>query len=75
MDEGEIEEIFEYLNEDCTPSLENSSSLNQAVWSFKLHLALYDQTQVDLKPDGQPEQASLNQCQLIAQTGTLRMPS
>ena len=25
-----------------------------------------DQTQVDSKPDGQPEHASLNQCQLIA---------
>ena len=28
---------------------------------------LDDQMQVDLKPAGQPEQASLNQCQLIAQ--------
>ena len=28
--------------------------------------ALYDQTQVDSKPATQPEQASLNQCQLIA---------
>ena len=27
---------------------------------------LDDQTQVDSKPAGQPEQASLNQCQLIA---------
>ena len=29
-------------------------------------LTLDDQTQVDSKPAGQPEQASLNQCQLIA---------
>ena len=28
---------------------------------------LDDQTKEDLKPAGQPEQASLNQCQLIAQ--------
>ena len=28
--------------------------------------SLYDQTQVDSKPAGQPEHASLNQCQLIA---------
>ena len=28
---------------------------------------LDDQTQVDSKPAGQPEQVSLNQCQLIAQ--------
>ena len=28
--------------------------------------ALDDQTQVDSKPAGQPEHASLNQCQLIA---------
>ena len=32
-----------------------------------LALILDDQTQVDSKPAGQPEQASLNQCQLIAQ--------
>ena len=31
------------------------------------HLSLDDQTQVDSKPAGQPEQASLNQCQLIVQ--------
>ena len=31
-----------------------------------LYYGLDDQTQVDLKPAGQPEQASLNQCQLIA---------
>ena len=29
-------------------------------------VSLDDQTQVDLKPAGQPEHASLNQCQLIA---------
>ena len=29
-------------------------------------LILDDQTQVDSKPAGQPEHASLNQCQLIA---------
>ena len=29
-------------------------------------LSLDDQTQVDSKPAGQPEHASLNQCQLIA---------
>ena len=28
-------------------------------------IGLDDQTQVDLKPAGQPEHASLNQCQLI----------
>ena len=32
----------------------------------KLHGCLDDQTQVDSKPAGQPEHASLNQCQLIA---------
>ena len=31
-----------------------------------LATVLDDQTQVDSKPAGQPEQASLNQCQLIA---------
>ena len=31
-------------------------------WDFSLD----DQTQVDSKPAGQPEHASLNQCQLIA---------
>ena len=31
-----------------------------------IHYTLDDQTQVDSKPTGQPEQASLNQCQLIA---------
>ena len=36
-------------------------------FSLMLLLTLYDQTQVDSKPAGQPEQASLNQCQLIAQ--------
>ena len=30
---------------------------------------LDDQTQVDSKPAGQPEHASLNQCQLIAANG------
>ena len=30
---------------------------------------LDDQTQVDLKPAGQPEHASLNQCQLITANG------
>ena len=34
---------------------------------FSLHFTLDDQTQVDLKPAGQPEQANFNQCQLIAQ--------
>ena len=29
-------------------------------------IALDDQTQVDSKPAGKPEHASLNQCQLIA---------
>ena len=29
-------------------------------------ITLDDQTQVDSKPSGQPENASLNQCQLIA---------
>ena len=57
------------------PLLEKTVHHNYAVWSFTLHMALDDQTQVDLKPDGQPEQASLNQCQLIAQTGALRIPS
>ena len=40
-----------------------------------LRIILDDQSQVDLKPAGQPEQASLNQCQLMAQIGALRMPS
>ena len=31
-----------------------------------LSFSLDDQTQVDSKPAGQPEHASLNQCQLIA---------
>ena len=31
-----------------------------------VHDDLDDQTQVDSKPAGQPEHASLNQCQLIA---------
>ena len=31
-----------------------------------INLTLDDQTQVDLKPAGQPEHASLNQCQLIS---------
>ena len=31
-----------------------------------LHMTLDDQTQVDSKPAGPPEHASLNQCQLIA---------
>ena len=34
-------------------------------WSL-VGLALDDQTQVDSKPGGQPEHATLNQCQLIA---------
>ena len=33
----------------------------------RVAVILDDLTQVDLKPAGQPEQASLNQCQLIAQ--------
>ena len=41
--------------------------------------SLDDQTQVDPKPAGQPEYASLNQCQLIAanrpQIGALGTPS
>ena len=31
-----------------------------------IKVLLDDKTQVDSKPDGQPEHASLNQCQLIA---------
>ena len=33
---------------------------------FRLNYILDDQTQVYSKPAGQPEHASLNQCQLIA---------
>ena len=33
---------------------------------FTVQAVLDDQTQVDSKPSGQPEHASLNQCQLIA---------
>ena len=36
-------------------------------WRWSLNdFSLDDQTQVDLKLVGQPEHASLNQCQLIA---------
>ena len=43
------------------------------------HRSLDDQIQVDSKPAGQPEHASLNQCQLIAanrpKIGALGTPS
>ena len=45
----------------------------------RYRLSLDDQTQVDSKPAGQPEHASLNQCQLIAanmpKIGTLGNPA
>ena len=34
--------------------------------NYTIRKTLDDQTQVDSKPAGQPEHASLNQCQLIA---------
>ena len=37
-------------------------------------VSLDDQTQVDSKPAGQPEHASLNQCQLIAANRPLWAP-
>ena len=36
------------------------------LWCHATYGNLDDQTQVDSKPAGQPEHASLNQCQLIA---------
>ena len=51
----------EYQN--LTPSLYITGNLRTYP---ELSLDLDDQTHVDSKPAGQPEHASLNQCQLIA---------
>ena len=44
------------------------------VLNVRHYLIFDDQTQVDSKPAGQPEHASLNQCQLIAANGPKMMP-
>ena len=41
-------------------------SMSTYMFSSVLYSILDDQTHVDSKPAGQPEQSSLNQCQLIA---------
>ena len=57
----------------CAPERQYLATLVQQYLTLIMHvvivdvyLILDDQTQVDSKPAGQPEQASLNQCQLIA---------
>ena len=44
--------------------LKNTNSFREM--GISVCFSLDDQTQVDSKPAGQPEHASLNQCQLIA---------
>ena len=43
-----------------------STHLQRCLAIFAVDNSLDDQTQVDSKPAGQPEQASLDQCQLLA---------
>ena len=53
--------------------------IEQGLLGKCLVITLDDQTQVDSKPAGQPEHASLNQCQLIAairpKIGALGIPA
>ena len=48
-------------------NMNNEEKDNLMVSGILLDISLDDQKKVDLKPAGQPEHASLNQCQLIAQ--------
>ena len=69
MDSSKIEMVWYSIATNETVQYLNGTVNGTLLHYYHIHFvvnSLDEQTQVDSKPAGQPEHASLNQCQLIA---------